>query len=184
MCVCGCMHTYFCATKCMCVLLSSESVFLIAHFQMTWVEQKCFTYEPKDNKVNKTDNRWVLINPVYVKTVNKKQTLFEPIKGAALCFEWLNMWLCVCPVEVQMRFLVDQMKRPDYMDALQNFTSPLNPAHQLGNLRLEGRVNKLFCACVRACVRACVHAGGRACVCVLLIKDLDCLITWINLFAG
>lgn len=35
-----------------------------------------------------------------------------------------------------MRFLVDQMKRPDYMDALQNFTSPLNPAHQLGNLRL------------------------------------------------
>ncbi|XP_061539060.1 phosphatidylinositol 4,5-bisphosphate 3-kinase catalytic subunit alpha isoform-like isoform X2 [Phycodurus eques] len=40
-------------------------------------------------------------------------------------------------VQVQMRFLVDQMKRPDYMDALQNFTSPLNPAHQLGNLRLE-----------------------------------------------
>uniref|UniRef100_A0A8C2AVU1 Phosphatidylinositol-4,5-bisphosphate 3-kinase, catalytic subunit alpha n=1 Tax=Cyprinus carpio TaxID=7962 RepID=A0A8C2AVU1_CYPCA len=30
-----------------------------------------------------------------------------------------------------------QMRRPDYMDALQNFTSPLNPAHQLGNLRLE-----------------------------------------------
>lgn len=41
-------------------------------------------------------------------------------------------------VKVQMRFLVDQMKRPDYMDALQNFTSPLNPAHQLGNLRLRG----------------------------------------------
>lgn len=40
-------------------------------------------------------------------------------------------------VKVQMRFLVDQMKRPDYMDALQNFTSPLNPAHQLGNLRSE-----------------------------------------------
>uniref|UniRef100_A0A7N5ZT03 phosphatidylinositol-4,5-bisphosphate 3-kinase n=1 Tax=Anabas testudineus TaxID=64144 RepID=A0A7N5ZT03_ANATE len=39
--------------------------------------------------------------------------------------------------KVQMRFLVDQMKRPDYMDALQNFTSPLNPAHQLGNLRLD-----------------------------------------------
>lgn len=44
--------------------------------------------------------------------------------------------VCICPVKVQMRFLVDQMKRPDYMDALQNFTSPLNPAHQLGNLRL------------------------------------------------
>lgn len=44
---------------------------------------------------------------------------------------------CVCLVKVQMRFLVDQMKRPDYMDALQNYTSPLNPAHQLGNLRLE-----------------------------------------------
>lgn len=44
--------------------------------------------------------------------------------------------LCICLVKVQMRFLVDQMKRPDYMDALQNFTSPLNPAHQLGNLRL------------------------------------------------
>lgn len=42
----------------------------------------------------------------------------------------------LCLVKVQMRFLVDQMKRPDYMDALQNFTSPLNPAHQLGNLRL------------------------------------------------
>lgn len=34
-----------------------------------------------------------------------------------------------------MKFLVEQMRRPDYMDALQNFTSPLNPAHQLGNLR-------------------------------------------------
>lgn len=43
--------------------------------------------------------------------------------------------VCICLVKVQMRFLVDQMKRPDYMDALQNFTSPLNPAHQLGNLR-------------------------------------------------
>lgn len=80
-------------------------------------------------------------------------SLLEPIKGAVLCFEWLNMWLCVCPVEVQMRFLVDQMKRPDYMDALQNFTSPLNPAHQLGNLRLEGRVNEQFCVCARVCVR-------------------------------
>ncbi|XP_015226853.1 PREDICTED: phosphatidylinositol 4,5-bisphosphate 3-kinase catalytic subunit alpha isoform [Cyprinodon variegatus] len=39
--------------------------------------------------------------------------------------------------KVQMKFLVEQMKRPDYMDALQSFTSPLNPAHQLGNLRLE-----------------------------------------------
>ncbi|OCT80750.1 hypothetical protein XELAEV_18027564mg [Xenopus laevis] len=38
---------------------------------------------------------------------------------------------------VQMKFLVEQMKRPDFMDALQGFTSPLNPAHQLGNLRLE-----------------------------------------------
>ncbi|XP_063057894.1 phosphatidylinositol 4,5-bisphosphate 3-kinase catalytic subunit alpha isoform isoform X1 [Engraulis encrasicolus] len=38
--------------------------------------------------------------------------------------------------KVQMKFLVEQMRRPDYMDALQNFTSPLNPAHQLGNLRL------------------------------------------------
>lgn len=37
--------------------------------------------------------------------------------------------------KVQMKFLVEQMRRPDYMDALQNFTSPLNPAHQLGNLR-------------------------------------------------
>ncbi|XP_062311734.1 phosphatidylinositol 4,5-bisphosphate 3-kinase catalytic subunit alpha isoform-like [Osmerus eperlanus] len=39
--------------------------------------------------------------------------------------------------KVQMKFLVEQMRRPDYMDALQSFTSPLNPAHQLGNLRLE-----------------------------------------------
>ena len=37
--------------------------------------------------------------------------------------------------QVQMKFLVEQMRRPDYMDALQSFTSPLNPAHQLGNLR-------------------------------------------------
>ncbi|CAJ0959723.1 unnamed protein product [Ranitomeya imitator] len=41
------------------------------------------------------------------------------------------------PHKVQMKFLVEQMKRPDFMDALQNFTSPLNPAHQLGTLRLE-----------------------------------------------
>lgn len=34
-----------------------------------------------------------------------------------------------------MKFLVEQMRRPDYMDALQSFISPLNPAHQLGNLR-------------------------------------------------
>lgn len=53
--------------------------------------------------------------------------------------------VCLCAVEVQMRFLVDQMKRPDYMDALQNFTSPLNPAHQLGNLRLEAIVTELLC---------------------------------------
>uniref|UniRef100_A0A8C6NS94 phosphatidylinositol-4,5-bisphosphate 3-kinase n=1 Tax=Nothobranchius furzeri TaxID=105023 RepID=A0A8C6NS94_NOTFU len=39
--------------------------------------------------------------------------------------------------KVQMKFLVEQMRRPDYMDALQSFTSPLNPAHTLGNLRLE-----------------------------------------------
>ncbi|KAK2090739.1 Phosphatidylinositol 4,5-bisphosphate 3-kinase catalytic subunit alpha isoform [Saguinus oedipus] len=39
--------------------------------------------------------------------------------------------------EVQMKFLVEQMRRPDFMDALQGFLSPLNPAHQLGNLRLE-----------------------------------------------
>lgn len=54
--------------------------------------------------------------------------------------------VCLCVVEVQMRFLVDQMKRPDYMDALQNFTSPLNPAHQLGNLRLEAIVTELLCS--------------------------------------
>lgn len=42
-------------------------------------------------------------------------------------------------VQVQMKFLVEQMRRPDYMDALQNFTSPLNPAHQLGNLRWVSR---------------------------------------------
>lgn len=41
----------------------------------------------------------------------------------------------VCVLKVQMKFLVEQMRRPDYMDALQSFTSPLNPAHQLGNLR-------------------------------------------------
>ena len=45
---------------------------------------------------------------------------------------------CVPGPQVQMRFLVDQMKRPDYMDALQSFTSPLNPAHQLGNIRYLG----------------------------------------------
>lgn len=37
--------------------------------------------------------------------------------------------------QVQMKFLVEQMRRPDFMDALQGFISPLNPAHQLGNLR-------------------------------------------------
>uniref|UniRef100_A0A8C4R270 Phosphatidylinositol 4,5-bisphosphate 3-kinase catalytic subunit alpha isoform n=1 Tax=Eptatretus burgeri TaxID=7764 RepID=A0A8C4R270_EPTBU len=39
--------------------------------------------------------------------------------------------------KVQMRFLAEQMRQPDFMEALQGFISPLNPAHQLGNLRLE-----------------------------------------------
>lgn len=34
-----------------------------------------------------------------------------------------------------MKFLVEHMSRPDYMEALQGFVSPLNPVHQLGNLR-------------------------------------------------
>lgn len=48
------------------------------------------------------------------------------------CERLLNGTFCL---KVQMKFLVEQMRRPDYMDALQSFTSPLNPAHQLGNLR-------------------------------------------------
>ncbi|MEQ2191919.1 hypothetical protein XENOCAPTIV_004376 [Xenoophorus captivus] len=36
-----------------------------------------------------------------------------------------------------MKFLVEHMSRPDYMESLQGFVSPLNPVHQLGNLRLE-----------------------------------------------
>lgn len=63
----------------------------------------------------------------------------------SICCMCLVSNVCVSLVEVQMRFLVDQMKRPDYMDALQNFTSPLNPAHQLGNLRLQQIVNELLC---------------------------------------
>lgn len=50
-----------------------------------------------------------------------------------LLFDWIILWFL--SFKVQMKFLVEQMRRPDYMDALQNFTSPLNPAHQLGNLR-------------------------------------------------
>ncbi|KAG2468424.1 PK3CA kinase, partial [Polypterus senegalus] len=41
------------------------------------------------------------------------------------------------PPKTQMKFLVEQMSRPDYMEALQGFVCPLNPVHQLGNLRLE-----------------------------------------------
>lgn len=37
--------------------------------------------------------------------------------------------------QTQMKFLVEHMSRPDYMEALQGFVSPLNPVHQLGNLR-------------------------------------------------
>ncbi|XP_043932279.1 phosphatidylinositol 4,5-bisphosphate 3-kinase catalytic subunit alpha isoform-like [Protopterus annectens] len=39
--------------------------------------------------------------------------------------------------KMQMRFLVEQMSRPDYIEALQGFVCPLNPVHQLGNLRLD-----------------------------------------------
>ncbi|XP_064408941.1 phosphatidylinositol 4,5-bisphosphate 3-kinase catalytic subunit alpha isoform isoform X2 [Latimeria chalumnae] len=39
--------------------------------------------------------------------------------------------------KMQMKFLVEQMSRTDYMEALQGFVCPLNPVHQLGNLRLE-----------------------------------------------
>lgn len=38
-------------------------------------------------------------------------------------------------LQTQMKFLVEHMSRPDYMEALQGFVSPLNPVHQLGNLR-------------------------------------------------
>lgn len=54
---------------------------------------------------------------------DENQTGFSPQSSKCVCFQ------------VQMKFLVEQMRRPDYMDALQSFTSPLNPAHQLGNLR-------------------------------------------------
>lgn len=65
------------------------------------------------------------------------QLIFVTVRWAHMIrCTWIKLRVCVCLVKVQMRFLVDQMKRPDYMDALQNFTSPLNPAHQLGNLRL------------------------------------------------
>ncbi|XP_059573268.1 phosphatidylinositol 4,5-bisphosphate 3-kinase catalytic subunit alpha isoform-like [Alligator mississippiensis] len=39
--------------------------------------------------------------------------------------------------KVQMKFIVEQMRQPDFKEALQGFISPLNPAHQLGHLRLE-----------------------------------------------
>lgn len=39
--------------------------------------------------------------------------------------------------KMQMKFLVEHMSRPDYMEALQGFVSPLNPVHQLGLLRLD-----------------------------------------------
>ncbi|XP_059574846.1 phosphatidylinositol 4,5-bisphosphate 3-kinase catalytic subunit alpha isoform-like [Alligator mississippiensis] len=39
--------------------------------------------------------------------------------------------------KAQMKFLVEHMRRPDFMEALQDFISPLNPALRLGNLRLE-----------------------------------------------
>ncbi|XP_074980144.1 phosphatidylinositol 4,5-bisphosphate 3-kinase catalytic subunit alpha isoform isoform X3 [Caretta caretta] len=39
--------------------------------------------------------------------------------------------------KMQMKFLVEQMRRPDYMEALQGFVCPLNPVHQLGNVRLD-----------------------------------------------
>lgn len=42
---------------------------------------------------------------------------------------------CDWLLQTQMKFLVEHMSRPDYMEALQGFVSPLNPVHQLGNLR-------------------------------------------------
>lgn len=61
--------------------------------------------------------------------------LVQPISPAAQHQEKTNRYISLLTSKVQMKFLVEQMKRPDYMDALQSFTSPLNPAHQLGNLR-------------------------------------------------
>lgn len=71
-----------------------------------------------------------------IQTVSKVYG-FVDVLGTHRCTQ-VNVTCATCVLwllKVQMRFLVDQMKRPDYMDALQNFTSPLNPAHQLGNLR-------------------------------------------------
>lgn len=55
-------------------------------------------------------------------------------QGASLPAGWLHSPALIGR-QTQMKFLVEHMSRPDYMDALQGFVSPLNPVHQLGNLR-------------------------------------------------
>uniref|UniRef100_A0A8P4G396 Phosphatidylinositol-4,5-bisphosphate 3-kinase n=1 Tax=Dicentrarchus labrax TaxID=13489 RepID=A0A8P4G396_DICLA len=59
----------------------------------------------------------------------KQEKKDETQKVKTLFYNLLNL--------LSMKFLVEHMSRPDYMEALQGFVSPLNPVHQLGNLRLE-----------------------------------------------
>jgi phosphatidylinositol-4,5-bisphosphate 3-kinase len=45
----------------------------------------------------------------------------------------------------RMKYLCESMSQPDYVDALQNFTSPLNGNHTLGSLVAENcRIMDLF----------------------------------------
>ncbi|XP_029436299.1 phosphatidylinositol 4,5-bisphosphate 3-kinase catalytic subunit alpha isoform-like isoform X3 [Rhinatrema bivittatum] len=75
---------------------------------------------------------WHLKSEMHSKTVSQRFGLMLEAfcRGCGMYLKHLNR-------QVQMKFLVEQMRRPAYMEALQGFICPLNPVHQLGNLRLE-----------------------------------------------
>ncbi|KTF91899.1 hypothetical protein cypCar_00040170, partial [Cyprinus carpio] len=82
---------------------------------------------------------WHLKSEMHNKTVSRRfGLLLEAFcRACGMYLKHLNRQVEAMDKLTQMKFLVEHMSRPDYMEALQGFVSPLNPVHQLGNLRLE-----------------------------------------------
>lgn len=61
-CVGACTHIFVQPNVCVCCCQVRVHFYCTFSNNMSW--PKCFRNKTKDNKVNKTDNRWVRINPV------------------------------------------------------------------------------------------------------------------------
>ena len=72
-----------------------------------------------------------------------------------------------------MKFLVEHMSRPDYMEALQGFVSPLNPVHQLGNLRYDPCLFEAKAVCLTVMNRLRQLGNVALCTCLTVCLPLN-----------